>query len=147
MEANKGDKIIISKGAYKGKPAWIHIGKAQTPSCVYVIVEKDGVLEERRLMKTSILVAPKNGPQSPAEEILLRHIDIQAKMVELCKLMAACHVELDHSTDFALYFHNMLRQTVEAQKANPKAKYFSKPELRAGNTQRPREEDKEDKMD
>lgn len=136
-----GEKIRFIKGKYQGQQGWLHKEKGTTTKMAWVIVEQNAIMKEARVMKTSIIKIFSAGPLGPAEAILFHHVDIQSKIIELCKLMAACHVQIDQTSDFAHHFHCELYRTLQEHQADPKAKYFAKLEPNIGN-KKPRSEER-----
>lgn len=129
LDARKGAKLRFIRGVYKDMPGWYDKAGATFPKMVSVIVKQNSALKQARVKKTSILKVPTGEARSPAEAILHHHTDIQSKITDLCKFMAACHVQVDHTLEFSRYFQLELHNTLVEHQADPKSKYFAKPEF------------------
>jgi hypothetical protein len=111
----KGPKLRLVRGKYKGKTAWVNPLIKETERTVWVIIHMDdGSFLETFVRQTSIGL-PLSAPKSYEEALLQQHSKILTMMEELAKQLAMCTIQAGNQPIHAI-FDDMIGKYAKMQR-------------------------------
>jgi hypothetical protein len=90
----------------------------------YVIIDMGhGATHEKRLSKESVKKLETETPASYAEAVMRDNPDIEAKLVELCRVLAKCDIHKDGTGIIAIIQDELTKATAKQASLGGKATY------------------------
>jgi hypothetical protein len=120
-------------GKYKGKWGWLDPTKEPTAMKTYVFVSKDAT-SSVGVMTENIVNVEQFDPKTISGAVMKKRPEAWALMNQACKLLAICHIDVEHVTEFAELFGVTLEARLED--LDDDSTFYSMPEVKTDSRKR-----------